>query len=223
MPRLRFQPPDQLPEATAFSRDETVRGPLNVVELLKTQRWLYEELSAACDLSQNWGRPCEGGDWLLSMVAFVVSGQVDIQPWHDQTTPDLWRACGFTSKPPYSRVHRRLREMERCEQALLDGIGKLVQRARAHDPRVGAHVHIDDTEDETHAALIHDCRRDERCPYRERRRRAGGARAARSAPLVSRPRPPGMTARRVTPARPPMRRMRRSPTVRRRSLSATAA
>lgn len=114
------------------------------------------------------------------MVAFVVSGQVDIQPWYDNTTDDLWRACGFEGKPPYSRVYRRLRELNQCEDVLLDAIGKLVQKARSHDPRVGAHVHIDGTEDETHAALIHDCGPDDDCPYRvregQRRRRAGGAR-----------------------------------------------
>lgn len=216
LPRLRFQPPDQLPQATAFSCDETVRGSLNVVELLKSQAWLYENLSAACNLGQNWGRPCENGDWLLAMVAFVVSGQVDIMPWHDQSTPDLRRACRFSGKPPCSRVYRRLRELECCEEALLDGIGQLVRRARAHDSRVGAHVHIDGTEDETHAALIHDCQPGENCPYRERRHRA----ARRGAQLASQRRSRDVTGRRETPER---QTSRRSPTGTRKSSNVTAS
>lgn len=178
MPRPRFQPPDQLPEATAFGHDDSVRGSLNVVELLKTQRWLWDELREACDLSKNWGRPRKEGHWELAMVAFTVSGHVDIRPWHDSTTPDIWKACGFPAKPSYHQTWRHLRELEQCEEAFIDALASLIQRARKHEPRVGAHVHIDGTEDETHAGLLHDCAPGEECPYRQRRR-------ARRAPRVS--------------------------------------
>lgn len=178
MPVSRFQPPDQLSGATAFSSDASVRGSLNMVELLKSQPWVWSELRDACNLSQNWGRVRQPGDWVLAMVAFVVSGHIDIQPWHDQTTDDLWEACGFDSKPNYHTVRRRLRELEGCEKAFITTIARLVQRARENDPRVGAHVHVDGTEDETHAALIHDCQPGEDCPYREvqQERRARRAR-----------------------------------------------
>ena len=73
MPRSRFQPPDQLPEATAFSSDLSVVGSLTIVELMKTQRWLYEDLKSACDLSvPNSVRRREPGEWALALIAFIV-------------------------------------------------------------------------------------------------------------------------------------------------------
>ncbi len=133
---------------------------------MKQQAWLWNDLRNRCDLSANWGRPREPGHWELVALAFVSSGHVDLQPWWDSTTPELWRECGFADKPPYNRVWRRVRELERCEDALIDAIAALVQKARQFEPRVGAHVHIDGTEDETHAALIHDCPRGNSCPRR---------------------------------------------------------
>lgn len=41
----------------------------------------------------------------------------------------------------------------------------MIQRCRTHDSRVLAHVHFDFTEDETHAALVHDCQKGESCKY----------------------------------------------------------
>lgn len=163
MPPLRFQPPDRLPGATSFASDKTLSGSLNVVKLLKSQRWVWDEMRRACDLDKNWGRHRERGHWELVAVAFAVSGHVDIQPWLDSTTDELWQACGLQSKPPYKRVWRRLRELEQHLDVFIDATAKLVQRARRHDSRVGAHVHFDGTEDETHAALVHDCR-DGTCP-----------------------------------------------------------
>lgn len=177
MPRPRFQPADQLPGATAFSGDDSVQGSLAMVELLKTQRWLWDPLRQACDLSVNWGRPREPGHWELAMVAFTVSGKVDIQPWLADTTAELWRACGFRGRPAYHHAWRRLRELEQCEEAIIDAIAALVQRARRFDARVGAHVHVDGTEDETHAALVHDCHPSSGCPYL---RQPGAKRAGRA-------------------------------------------
>jgi hypothetical protein len=58
-----------------------------------------------------------------------------------------------------------LRELEAVADAFLMSVGKLIRRARAKEPRVLAHVHFDNTEDETHAALVHDCERGT-CPRR---------------------------------------------------------
>ncbi len=101
---------------------------------------------------------------------------MDIQPWHDSTTDELWLECDFDAKPTYKRVWRRMRELEGHLDAFLDAVAALVQHARSHDSRVGAHVHFDGTEDETHAALVHDCRPGE-CPRGTQGSVAGRGRA----------------------------------------------
>jgi hypothetical protein len=179
LPPVRFQPPDRLIGATAFSQDETVQGTLNLVRLLKSQRWVWDDLRAACALDADEGRPREPGHWELAAVAFVASGHVDIQPWLADTTDDLWRECGFSGKPTYKRAWRRLRELENICGAFLDATGAVVQRCRRHDKRVGAHVHTDSTEDETHAALVHDCEPG-KCPRRGTGHKAGKGRAGRA-------------------------------------------
>jgi len=166
--------------ATAFSKDDAVRGSMNVVRLLKANRWLWRELRDACDLEKLGGAPRERGNWELVAVAFVVSDYIDLQPWHDDSTPDLWRACGFEDRPSYRTTWRRLRELESVADAFLTSVGVLVRRAKQQDPRVMAHVHFDNTEDETHAALIHDCDRDT-CPRRKRGHAAGRGRSGAGA------------------------------------------
>lgn len=178
MPRLRFQPPDRLPGATEFSKNDELRGSLNVVRLVKAQRWVWDDLRRACELEQPYARKREPGHWELVAVAFVASKHVDIQPFWDETTDELWRECGFTSKPPYMRVWRRLRELETACEAFLAAAGAVIQRCRRHDERVLAHVHFDFTEDETHAALIHDCQPGEKCAHRVVETRTGRRRAA---------------------------------------------
>ena len=178
MPPLRFQSPDRLPGATEFSKDDELRGSMNTVRLLKSQPWVWDALRKACELENGYARKREPGHWELAAVAFVASKHVDIQPWWDETTDELWRECGFTSKPPYMRVWRRLRELETVCENFLNAASVVIQRCRHHDKRVMAHVHFDFTEDETHAALIHDCQPDEECAYREEVTRYGRRRAA---------------------------------------------
>jgi hypothetical protein len=48
-----------------------------------------------------------------------------------------------------------MRELANVADEFLLAAGKLIRRARAQDPRVMAHVHFDNTEDETQ--LVHDC------------------------------------------------------------------
>jgi hypothetical protein len=179
LPPVRFQSPDRLLGATAFAKDDVLRGSLNVVRLLKSQRWVWDELRRACELDPEYGRRREPGHWELAAVAFVASGHVDVQPWLDSTTDDLWRECGFEERPPYKRVWRRLRELESVCDAFVEATGAVVQHARRHDQRVGAHVHVDGTEDETHAALVHDCEPD-KCPKRGRGHRSGLGRSGRA-------------------------------------------
>jgi hypothetical protein len=159
--------------ATAFARDDAVRGSLNVVQLVKANRWLWRDLRKACDLDHGYGRRRDRGNWELVAVAFVVSGYVDIQPWHIDASKKLWKACGFKRRPSYRTTWRRLRELATVADAFIDSTGMLVRRARAQDPRVMAHVHFDNTEDETHAGLLHDCAPG-RCPKRRKGGHASG-------------------------------------------------
>jgi len=162
--------------ATAFSGDDALRGSLASVRLVKSQPWVWDDLREACDIDKQWGRGRNPGHWELVAVAFTMSGLIDIQPWWRQTTDDLWRECGFDSKPGYRTVWRRLRELESRVDAFLDALATVVQHAKRHDDRVGAHVHFDGTEDETHAALVHDCPRGE-CPRGRRGHAAGRGRS----------------------------------------------
>lgn len=168
MPKTRYQPPDRLPGATDFSKHPELCGSLNVVRLLKSQPWAWNELRDACAaLASGHARKREPGHWELAAVAFVVSGHVDIKPWWANTTDELWRECGFACRPSAATVHRRLRELgERAGDEFLNAAALVIQRCRAHDPRVMAYVHFDWTEDETHAALAHDCGSSDPCKRR---------------------------------------------------------
>ena len=165
MPKLRYQPPERLIGATEYSEHAELRGSLNTVRLVKQQAWSSTQLRDDCDLSVNHGRKRKPGRWELAAVVFVASRHVDLQPWWDESTDELWRECGFSEKPTYDRVWERMRELgEKREGAFLDAATLVIQRCRAHDPRVFAHAHVDSTEDETHAALVHDCQPGESRP-----------------------------------------------------------
>src|ERR1700727_1245488 len=119
MPRWRYQPPDRLLGAANFSDEDQLRGSLNTVKLVKSQPWIWDELREACELEVKYARKREPGHWELVAIAFVASRHVDIQPFWDESSEELWIACGFAGKPPYLRVWRRLRELEKvCEEFL---------------------------------------------------------------------------------------------------------
>jgi hypothetical protein len=182
MPPSRYQPPDRLVGATDFSKRPDLCGSLNVVRLLKSQRWAWDELRDACELEVKYARKREPGHWELAAVAFVVSGHVDVKPWWVNTTDELWRECGFPQRPPYKRTWERLRELEKAHEEFLEAAGKIIKRCRLHDNRVFAHSHIDYTEDETHAALRHDCQPGEPCKRRTQTA-SGQPRRAKQHPL----------------------------------------
>lgn len=179
MPKLRYQPPDRIRGAADFSRHHKLRGSLNMVKRVKEQRWAWNSLSQACDLDANYARKRDPGHWELAAVAFVTSRHVDIQPWWDETTDELWRECGFAKKPSYPTVHRRLRELETICDVFLDAASVVIKRCHAHDPRVLAHAHVDCTEDETHAGLVHDCRPGDNCQRPKPKKRRARRRAQR--------------------------------------------
>jgi hypothetical protein len=184
MPKLRYQPPERLQGSTDYSKHDALRGSLNTVRLAREQAWSSSGLRSACDLSVNHGRKREPGRWELAAVAFVASRHVDLQPWWDESTDELWRECGFTKKPPYNRVWERLRELgEERDEAFLDATEIVIQRCIAHDPNVFAHAHVDSTEDETHAALQHDCQPGESCARAEDNESGVGGSSAQGSAL----------------------------------------
>jgi hypothetical protein len=138
MPHLRYQSPDRLVGATDFS-DEQLRGSLNAVKLVKSQKWVWDSLREACDLSSNYARKREPGHWELACVAFIASKQVDIRPWWDEAALELWKACGFKARPSYMRTWRRLRELETVCDEFLAAASLVIRRCNWHDPRVMAH------------------------------------------------------------------------------------
>lgn len=173
MPRVRFQPPERLLGAAHFSASPELRGSLNAVRLVKSQKWVWDSLREACELEKHYARKREPGHWELAAVAFVASRQVDIQPWYDEASDELWQECGFDGKPSYSTTWRRLRELEGICNEFLSAAALVIQRCRKHDPRVMAHVHFDYTEDETHASLVHDCGKDDDCAYSKKKGKSG--------------------------------------------------
>ena len=101
---------------------------------------------------------------------------------------ELWRECGFNRKPSESTVQRRLHELEGVADKFLEAAGRIIQRCRMHDSRVMAHFHFDWTEDESHAALVHDCRPGDPCKRRSQHGKTGrqrGRNSARRAPRAA--------------------------------------
>jgi hypothetical protein len=187
MPKLRYQSPDRLRGAADYSQHPDLRGSLNVVKLVKSQRWIWDSLRQACNLEVNYARRRDPGHWELVAVAFVVSGQVDVQPWYDNTSDELWCECGFLKRPSRQTVHRRLRELEGIHEKFLEAAGAVIRHCRKHDSRVMAHVHVDFTEDESAGALLHDCQAGEPC----QRVAKGGQRSKRGHAIRPRRAPTG--------------------------------
>jgi hypothetical protein len=136
MPRHRFQSPDRLLGAANFSDEDQLRGSLNTVKLIKSQPWVWDQLREACELEVKYARKREPGHWELAAIAFVASRLVDIQPWWDESAEELWIECGFEGKPPYLRVWRRLRELEKVCEKFLEAAALVIQRCKKHDARV---------------------------------------------------------------------------------------
>lgn len=161
----RISPPLHLPGATEFSAERSTLGPLWYVKTLKQTAWVWRDLEKATRLDRNWGRRKEPGHWALAYFAFLVSGHADIEPWWRQSTRELWRACGFTARPSYQTTYERLVELEPVSGEFTNAAEKLIQHCRRHEPLIGAHLHVDGTEAETHAALVHDCRPEDGCTW----------------------------------------------------------
>jgi hypothetical protein len=174
----RYDAPAQLPGATAFSQDGTIRSALWLIETVQAHAWLSAAVEAVVP-ERNWGRRRNPGSWPLMFLAFALSDSVDVQPWYDKSDESLWLAAGFLCKPPYKTVYERFVDLESRAGALDEVAGLLIRAARARDPRVGAYLHVDSTEAETHAAFVHDCTVEEGCPWAIEEARRGERRSAR--------------------------------------------
>lgn len=164
----RSAAPVHLPNAAEFSAEPRFRSPLWLVSVIKSMPWLWRDLANATTVRHNWGRRRGPGRWALAYLAFVISGEVDVEPWHRRVAEDeaFWRACEFASPPGYSTVHERFAELEEFADAFAEAAGVLIRRARQSDPQIGAWLHFDSTECETHGAPVHDCGAGDDCPSR---------------------------------------------------------
>lgn len=111
------------------------------------------------------------GNWALAYMAFTVSRKADVQPWWATARQDLWEACGFVERPSYQATQLRFAELEEEELscAFTAVAGELIQHARKHsNGQVGRDLHIDGTEAETNARLVHDCQPGENCQKRSK-------------------------------------------------------
>jgi Transposase DDE domain len=165
MPATRLRPPAHLPGATEFSAERDVLAPLWFVKTLKQTAWLSRELEETTRLDKGHGRRKEPGFWALAYLAFVVSDSVDLEPWWAKTGQEIWRECGFPARPPYPTVYERFVELEGASEAFTAIAAKLIQHCRKHDANIGAHVHVDGSESETHAALVHECQPGSGCEW----------------------------------------------------------
>jgi hypothetical protein len=151
--------PSSLTEATAYSASPDFASPLRLIALLKGMPRLLRTLQVAAERTYEWGPKRQPGDWVLLYLAFSISRIPDMQPWYQRVIDDdkLWRACGFENPPSYRLVHYRFAELETIAEVFEVAASELMQRARTKEPRVGAWWHLDGTEAETHAGLLHDC------------------------------------------------------------------
>lgn len=183
MPASRFQYPAHLPGATEFSADRETFSALWLVQTLKQTRWLYSDLERATTIDRNHGRRKDPGSWALAFLAFVGCGATTaVERWWAETTPEFWRACGFGKRPSYQTTYERFVELESVADEFARVAAKLIQRCRKHEPLIGAHSHVDSTEAETPAALLHDCKPGDGCPWHEE---AGKPRLAKRPKRVS--------------------------------------
>lgn len=183
MPASRIQRPAHLLGATEFSAERETFSAIWLVKTLKQTRWLYDDLERATTLDKNHGRRKEPGSWALAFLAFVASGSTTaVERWWAETSPELWRECGFARRPSYQTTYERFVELETVSDEFARVAAKLIQHCRKHEPLIGAHTHVDSTEAETPAALVHDCRPGDNCPWQQE---TGKARLARRPKRVS--------------------------------------
>ena len=161
-----------LPRATAFAGDPTLDNPVELVRLLTRFPDIRDRLIARTTPAYHSGRRRMPGQWALVYLLFVISGEIDMQPFHTGLSREAWELCGFVEVPDYQTLYLRFCELEaeRFRSAFEEAANTLIRRAIAHDRKIGRHVHVDGTAYHSAAVLEH-C-----CPDRARCRAIGGYR-----------------------------------------------
>lgn len=156
--------PEWLPGATEFSDDRDLCDPVFVLEAMKQFPDLFAELRAETDLEARLGRKRMEGDWSMVMVAFILSGHVDIEPFCNSFRDSrIWSVAGFKRVPTVQTVWNRLTELEPHAGAFVRAANRLIQKALRFDPEIADNIWVDATGFETHAILEHCCQDRAKC------------------------------------------------------------
>jgi hypothetical protein len=154
----RIHRPERLQNATNFSRDEELSNHADLIAAMRQyapEAWAA--LTDALTVKHIEGRPRAAGCYVSAFIAFTISKYFDIERFRITSTTADWLSWGFEAKPSKSTLHERFSELEGFAESIEEVVGKhLIQRAKRHDERVGRHIHVDSTEADTSAALIHD-------------------------------------------------------------------
>ena len=156
--RVRNSLPTQLNGCLSFG-DQLLHDPLDLIRLVRSQPAIWRALQAGTNLDRGEGRPRGEGHWSLAFLAFLISGQRDLKRWHGRCNPKLWMAADFDHTPSYDATYYNFRLLEENADAFQAAAALLIQKAvKGSDGLVGQDVHVDGTEAETNARLIHDCK-----------------------------------------------------------------
>lgn len=156
--------PERLPKATNFKSDRHFAHPKWFIETLKAQPQFWQPLQEATQLGSRFGRRRLPGEWALAYLAFVVSHEIDVEPWWKTAGHSIWTTAGFRERPSLRVAQRRFAELEEVEDAFLAVAQAMIAHAsKASGGRVGHDLHVDSTESETHARLQHVCPKDSQC------------------------------------------------------------
>jgi len=166
--------PEQLQDPTQWSDANGDYGLEVVLRQIPRLPEVQARLVAFGERVSTSGPARMQGNWALAFIGFTMSGFACIQPWWKQRRHEraYWRLFGFHRIPKYSTVHLRLTELEDDLTAFVASTTSIIQQLRAVDPRIGAWVHVDATNTQTHAGLQHVCRY-QSCPSGGRARISG--------------------------------------------------
>lgn len=163
--------PVELARATEFSDDPEMCDPLWIVSSLQQHRDIWRELDPVVNVGSHLGRKRIKGSWPAIMLAFVVSGCVDIEPFCNQyANSPVWQAAGFPRGADGRAIPcsvqaawDRMTELEPYAKDFIKAANILIHRAVKHEPRIKEGVTVDATGFETHARLEHCCPNPEVC------------------------------------------------------------
>ncbi|WP_196807670.1 hypothetical protein [Candidatus Solirubrobacter pratensis] len=175
----------------AFSEHDDELNQHGVVRLA-LDTGMADQLIANTSYDRESIRKRHPGKWALAFLAFANSSTPDIKRWWADSGIDVWHAAGFVGKPSYDLTWKRFDELEAngAGEAFFEASALPIRTAMiATGGLVDFDVHVDGTESESHARVIHDCGPGEHCPgWGERSTRPDGT-AGRTKSGQGRPQP----------------------------------